>query len=140
MTTADATFRHRANWLGYAGLAPFLIGTLLLRHETLATTALEALHGYAAVILTFTGAIHWGRAMHRGEAWLLSVSVLPSLLAWSSLLLPPGYAIPLLIAGFFSVYLFDRRAYEDAPWFRQMRLRLTAVVCAALALGWFAVP
>ena len=51
-------------WLGYGGLIPFLsltTASLLDRHH--AAVWSDALYGYAAIILSFVGALHWGLAM-----------------------------------------------------------------------------
>ena len=51
-------------WLGYGGLIPFLTlatASLLDRHHGAIWS--DALYGYAAIILSFVGALHWGLAM-----------------------------------------------------------------------------
>ena len=60
------------------------------------TDALSVLIAYAAVILSFMGAIHWGAAMSstgnkRKQYFLVSVS--PALVAWVALMTP---AVPSL--------------------------------------------
>jgi len=139
--------QRTAQWLGYAGALPFIAcaALALLTGGDLQATALQALLGYGAVILSFLGALHWTRALQGvavpGGAPLLTISVLPALLAWLALLLPPREAGVLLAAGFVAVYLFDRRAWRGQPWFLRLRLHLSAVAVSCLLLGaGFAVP
>ena len=79
-------------YLSYGGLIPF-VATLLgifVFDESLSTLSLQAFIAYAAVILSFVGAVHWGYILTEkpdNAATLLSLSVLPNLTAWVSLLL-----------------------------------------------------
>jgi hypothetical protein len=129
-----------AQWLGFAGLLPFVAGVLEL--WLIPAPWLEfverALLAYAAVILSFMGAVHWGLSMcsHRDIANLqLGLSVIPALLGWVALLLPPPYAYPLLMLAFIGLYLADLQAVKAqlAPlWYPSLRLPLTAVVVLCL--------
>jgi hypothetical protein len=132
-------------WLGYGGLIPFLALTpaslLDLPHAALWSSALYA---YGATILSFIGALHWGLAMSLPEltggqraaryAW----SIVPALIAWPAMLLPPALAAPLLVAGFIAHYLQDRRLARQARlpgWYLPLRIRLSSVACLCLAAG-----
>ena len=61
----------------------------------------------------------------------MAFSVLPALLAWAALLLPPAAGAWLLLTGFVGL-----RAWEASPpvaetlprWYRDMRTRLTGLV------------
>ena len=135
VTTID--LRRRAEWLGYLGLLPLAAATLLFALGPGSNEpVLLAIQGYGAVILAFVGAIHWGRALDTGDGRLMTLSVVPSLLGWSCLLMPPALGLPLLAAAFALVLLFDRREYRAVPWFRQLRLRLTFMICGLLLLSW----
>jgi hypothetical protein len=137
MHATPIDIRRRAEWLGYLGLLPLAAATLLLALRPGSdTSVLLAIQGYGAVILAFVGAIHWGRALDTGDGRLMTLSVIPSLLGWSCLLLPPTLGLPLLAAVFALVLLFDRREYRAVPWFRQLRLRLTFMICGLLLLSW----
>ncbi|MDJ0806996.1 MAG: DUF3429 domain-containing protein [Gammaproteobacteria bacterium] len=128
---------HRAKWLGYLGLLPFaagLVGLALIAPGS--ELVMSGVHGYGAVILTFVGAIHWGRAMASNDAALMTWSVLPSLVAWISLLLKPEFGLPVLILSFLSLNFFDQQQYQDAAWFRPLRFRLTAGVTILLTISW----
>lgn len=88
--------------LGYAGLVPFVSGALgiWVVPEGWRPLVLAALLDYAAVILAFMGAIHWGLAMRAQEAGeaaqlQLGLSVVPPLLGWqSAVACPPAWPCP----------------------------------------------
>lgn len=140
-----------ARLLGYAGLLPFVAGSLYLAfgpllYMQLVTTALV---GYGATILSFMGAIHWGLGLALPaaagadeQAYRFGISVVPALLGWAALLLTllsaqlPAFA--LLLAGFVGVYLLDLGAIGAGlapPWYRRLRLQLTVVVALCLGLA-----
>jgi Protein of unknown function (DUF3429) len=106
----------------------------------------DALVGYGAVILSFVGALHWGFAMSRSDMTMhqrtrsFVWSVVPSLVAWIALLMPPRYAVMLLIAGFLIHFWQDRRLVHlvNMPvWYLPLRLQLTLVACISLLTGYF---
>ncbi len=90
--------------LGPAGVLPF---AGLAAWAVLAPAAWvgPAAAAYGATILAFLGAVHWGLALRPlpGEAaaaWpRLGLGVVPALVAWVALLLPPGLGLWLLAAG-----------------------------------------
>ena len=127
--------------LGYAGLLPFVLGAALLwfvrpdAHPYVAA----ALSGYAAVIVSFLGGIHWGLGFRARPAdpsrfvW----GVVPSLVAWLAVVMPP-YA-GLVVHGVMLVvcYLVDRRIYPvhaSAAWLT-LRFRLTVVASLSCFIG-----
>lgn len=104
-------------WLGYSGLIPFLFFgvSAWVPQEAWRDFSLHALGVYAAVILSFLGAVHWGLYLadreHRaarlpGPAW----AVIPSVAAWGALLLPTSMALALLALMFPLVLLVDRNS------------------------------
>ena len=131
-----------AKALGYAGLIPFVvlcIGAWL--PLPLITHPVDYLVAYAAVILAFMGAIHWGAAMAGPDGLrtrYFIASVIPALVAWSTLLMPQAIALIVLLGGFVCLYLFDRATSHSQGfpgWYLPMRLRLTTVVGVCLAVG-----
>jgi hypothetical protein len=136
-----------ASLLGYAGLIPFVSAALGIWLTPLAWRpfVLDALLDYAAVILAFMGAIHWGLAM-RAEAsdtraqLQLGLSVLPPLLGWLAIAgSPVMFAFPLMLLAFIALYLADLRATKLAlapRWYPALRTPLTLVVCLSLVLAW----
>ncbi len=133
-----------AAWLGAAGLIPFAAGAAalwILPPEHLARAA-DVLVGYAVVILSFMGAVHWGLAMaagpnRAGARWFV-LGVVPALAGWCALMLAPVVALGLLGLAFIGVYGLDRAAIRAglAPaWYRRLRDPLTAGVVALLVVG-----
>jgi hypothetical protein len=130
--------------LGYGGLLPFaaLAAALWFLPEH-RLPAQQALIAYAAVILSFVGALHWGFATRAGfqaaPAWRsFGWSVVPALCAWIALLLPAPAALAVLIVTYVVHCIIDRRlvAGDALPaWYLPLRLRLTAGAVTALAAG-----
>lgn len=124
--------------LSYLGLLPFVAGLFMLVAETpLARDAAAGwLAAYGAVIATFLGAVHWGQALAgaypairvgRVMVW----AVVPSILAWFTLLLPVIWALPLQVALFALILGADSRVGAWLRWpgyYRRMRLILSAAV------------
>jgi hypothetical protein len=134
-------------FLGYAGLLPFAGGALLLwllQGEAFGYAAF-ALAAYAALIASFLGGIHWGLAMQAATVSTGTVlwGVLPSLVAWPAVLMPPRAGLVWLALLIAACYLVDRRAYPrlgvPAPWLA-LRFRLSAVAALSCLIGAAAHP
>jgi hypothetical protein len=127
--------------LGYAGLAPFVAGALLIwivRAEALPYVT-ASLAGYAAVIVSFLGGIHWGFGFRRPEPpqSLFVWGVVPSLVAWVAVVMPAYAGLVLLGLALIACYVVDRRVYpgEGAAGWLTLRFRLTAVGALSCFLG-----
>lgn len=127
--------------LGYAGLLPFVGGALLVwlvREEAHPYVAL-ALAAYGAVIASFLGGIHWGLAFREADppsAWL-AWGVVPSLLAWVAVIMPPSAGLVILGVLLLVCYGVDRRLYPQqgvAHWLT-LRFRLSAVASLSCFIG-----
>ncbi len=131
--------------LGYGGLIPFVCLTAATIFSARYSDASgHSLLIYAAVILSFVGAINWGVAMassdlseaQRNYLWIWSVA--PALLAWLAHFFQPTVASGIMIAGFIAQYVQDRhlaRTTSLSVWYIPLRLRLTSVACACLAIA-----
>lgn len=129
-------------WLGFGGLLPFVALAAVMfvdRHHSALWR--DALVAYGAVILSFVGALHWGFAMSQSDMTTLQRkhsflwSIVPSLIAWSALLLTYKYATALLVSGFMIHFWQDKRLVKqvDLPvWYLPLRLQLTLVACVSL--------
>ncbi len=137
MITQQCPLPRTAQVLGYAGLIPFIAlagmaWTLSPSEQGLVTFALRA---YAAAIVSFLGAIHWGLAMRQAlaDTLLLWWGVGPSIVGWLSLLVLPIAGSLMLAAALWLCFLVDRKVYPKfglQAWLR-MRLMLTTVASAA---------
>jgi len=136
-----------AFWLGYAGLIPFAVCALAIvvfRQDLfLQETAGKALLAYGAVILSFLGGAHWGRALYAPNTSLQTrdfvLSVLPSIFGWSCLLLPIISAgVLLLILGYIWQVYVDLNGMRQnilPHWFGRLRVQLTAGATLFLLIG-----
>ncbi len=124
--------------LGYAGLIPFVLLTLLmwLVHADLLPFVSIALAAYAAAIASFLGGIHWGLGFMKGEAaprFHFFWGVVPSLLAWLALMMPAYAALPLLGLVLIACYAVDRKTYPAVGLSRWLPMRLQLTVVATLS-------
>jgi hypothetical protein len=98
------------------------------------------------MILTFAGALHWGISMlhpdmtEQDQSVFMAWSVVPALVGWISLLMPPKTGLLLLIATFVIQYAADRQLaqrFRLPGWHLRLRAGLSAVaaLCLVLALS-----
>jgi uncharacterized protein DUF3429 len=107
--------------LSLLGLVPFvLFGLAAVGHiPQTAEQALVGLIDYAAVILAFSGGVHWGLAQLPGSvrpSVRVAAGVLPMLVGWASLVLAqmvaPTVALSALILGYIATVLTEHRAAQ----------------------------
>ena len=131
-----------ARWLGHGGLLPFGIGVLLVwvgLAPELHDFVIKSMSAYAALIVAFLGGIHWGLAFRNTApaASLFVWGVVPSLLAWVAVLMPPRAGLVLHGVMLVVCYLVDRRVYpvQGAAHWLTLRFRLSSVAgfCCFLA-------
>ncbi|MFY7961042.1 MAG: DUF3429 domain-containing protein [Elsteraceae bacterium] len=127
--------------LGFSGVIPFaaLAAAVWAAPPAYLDLLIDAQIAYGAAILSFLGAAHWGACLNKPqpEAARLIWSVIPSLLAWIGLLLPPVYGLATLIAGVIACYAVDERAVSAGflpLWYSGLRQPLSLLVCLMLAL------
>ena len=148
MSLVDVNAAHppspHALRVGYAGLLPFVAGAALIwivradAHPYVAA----ALSAYAAVILSFLGGIHWGFGMRGAAAAapapsLFTWGVVPSLIAWVAVVMPPYAGLVVQGVGLVACYAVDRRVYPQhgaAAWLT-LRFRLTGVASLSCFVG-----
>ena len=140
-----------ALYLGFAGLIPFLWGALTVTFPGLDDfgrhnlgprfSGIYLLNAYGIVILSFMSGVLWGfatRASGARAALAYALSVIPAL--WTFFMVGGGaeHAVKALIAGFLGLLLLDGAFWwmRLAPaWWMGLRLPLTAVVVASLAIA-----
>lgn len=127
-----------ARWLGYLGLLPFAVGAGLCWVD--GGFGARWLLAYAAVILSFVGAVHWGASLagaHRHPLAFVA-SVLPALTGWLALLLPPVVGLGVCVvafAGWRAWERFGRDASVMPRWYERLRDHLTAGAMVGLLVG-----
>ncbi len=129
-----------AKALGYAGLIPFVVFSIgAWVRLPYVDNAIPVLVAYAAVILAFMGAVHWGIALSSaksGRSPYYIASVVPALVAWLALLMPESYAIPVLLTAFIVLLAYDSavtKPQQFPEWYVPLRIKLTLVVALCLA-------
>lgn len=142
--------RKAAHALGFAGLIPFVglsMGCWLVQRDWL-PILLSGQLAYGVAILSFLGGVHWGAALLCSELpstrtrLALLWGVTPSLVGVAAAQLPASVSLAVMSAAFILVYMVDKRLYawyRMPDWLLLLRLRLTCVVAAALALTFVAV-
>jgi len=134
--------------LGLAGLIPF-IGCGLLAMDgdpVMAEHGFTALIAYAAVILSFLGAVHWGLALSDGAATRrvqrirYAAGVLPALIGWVALLAPmfvPAWvSLVVLLGGFVATPVAEARgAHLGYVPGRYMAVRWVLSLAVVAVLG-----
>jgi Protein of unknown function (DUF3429) len=127
--------------LGYAGLLPFIAGALLVHlvWPELHPPVALALLAYAGTIVAFLGGIHWGIVMRQAQpdARLLAWGVVPSLVTWVALVMPPNAGLVVLGTMLVVCYLVDRRVYpaQGLQHWLTLRFRLSAVAALCCFVG-----
>ncbi|MEQ8585483.1 MAG: DUF3429 domain-containing protein [Thalassobaculaceae bacterium] len=134
-----------ARLLGFAGVIPFVGGAagVWALQAPWDWVVLNAQVYYGCAILSFLGAVHWGRALAsplQGEAlWRpLAWSVTPSLLAWVAALAKPDLGIVLLVGGLVAAFMVDRSATALGwfpAWYGVLRKYLSIIAVASLGVS-----
>ncbi|MCB1538683.1 MAG: DUF3429 domain-containing protein [Rhodospirillales bacterium] len=128
--------------LGMAGLVPFVVlaSCLWFVAPEWQPVFARALAGWAALVLAFSGAVHWGAALYEGEGpengWRYLYGVCPALLAWVALLLPVPQALFLIFWGYVAAFVVDRRVWPGHDWYVILRAALTILASACLFAGY----
>jgi len=149
-------------YLGLAGVLPYVatsLSTLLLTYNVNNAHSFGAIFapetarhfldlivpmqiGYGAVIISFLGAIHWGLEYagyggHQGYYRFLH-GVIPTAVAWPTLLMPVEYALITQFLAFSALYFSDARATVRGwfpPWYNTYRFLLTLLVGLSIGIS-----
>lgn len=134
--------------LGYAGLLPFVAGTLFvwllvgrIDDEPFAFVV-RALSSYGALIVAFLGGMRWGLIMGSSEAGALSpgyqrralwTGVVFASAAWVALMMPPHAGLVVMGVLLIACYLLDRKHYLELGVSGWLTLRFRLTVVASLS-------
>ena len=147
MKAAGVSIPSSAGWLGASGALPFigLAVALPFISDDQRTFVAHALLAYGATIVSFLGGVHWGLAMgsetveaDRELKIRLTLSVVPSLLGWTALLVAEKAGFCILAAAFAAMFWIDiqtTRMGRAPPWYPKLRTPLTGVVVIAMLFG-----
>ena len=132
-------------WGGLLGLLPFWVLALIGSMNGIVPSAIvfNYLSNYAALIVTFTGAIWWGLALSQTSMsvrnLLFTWSLIPCLLAWGVLTLPTSNALWafsfLLLLQLLMDYIFLWRRRLIVYWVWCLRRLLTVIAVPSLVLA-----
>ena len=128
MTTVEKNSIPRsALILGYAGLIPFVVisAALWFMSGIYAEELKNALLLYAAIILSFMGAIHWGVAMAKSDnPDARQLTLIGGLAQWSILYIA--------FAGLCVLDSVSTKQGNMTAWYPALRVPLTVVVVLSL--------
>lgn len=131
--------------LGYGGLVPFFAAAAAAWVQPAARLPIVGQIAYAATILSFLGAVHWGIALAKqdrprperpGIGWI-TWGIVPATIAWLALLGPEPWNLALMAGAFvlaLAMDLFGFRMGNLPRWYVVLRIHLTAgavLACAA---------
>lgn len=145
--SADAvpTGQALAARLGYAGLVPLAVLTIWLAgipaDHVWRDMTIRLLVAYAAIVLAFLGGTRWGAALGAGVPRTgrdVGLAVLPALIGWAVLFIPPAYAFVLLAVAFAAQGAWDALSGQAGilpAWFARLRMQLTAVAVIAMIVA-----
>jgi hypothetical protein len=133
MMSDDSAVPRAALWLGLYGLLPSIgvLGVMLVLPEWRGFAAWVGV-AYGAVIASFVGGAWWGLACARAPAESLArhllFAIVPSLVAWPAVLVPPATGYLALALLFLVLLPMDRRLQGDGsapPWWLRLRRPLS---------------
>jgi len=123
--------------LGYSGLVPFvsLAALSFLVSSEHRSAVIFSLLAYGVTIVSFLGAIHWGLTMIENipSKRQLFWGVLPSLLAWVSLMVQIEWGLLLVAAVLFLCLVVDYQIYPDFGLDHWLGMRLILSIVAIVS-------
>ena len=126
--------RSIMQWLGYAGVLPFIgfaLGTLLAR-DYLQAVSQQGFVIYSLAILCFLAGTLWGSASsYTDTASMLRVLVSNGLVLFAALSVLTAQALlaaALLMLGYLALLWYERNSSDNPPWYVSLRTRLTLAV------------
>lgn len=133
---------RRAAWVcGLLGLIPFwALPAAVAAWPARADLWGAVVAAYAALILSFLGGARWGKALQAAEPdpRALAAAMAPTLLAWGLLIVLHGARTAQLLGLGLALALvgaWDATSPQAQPWYRRLRLVLSAGAAGGLCLG-----
>jgi uncharacterized membrane protein HdeD (DUF308 family) len=123
--------------LGLAGLIPFVVlaGSSFAIPSSYKDLILLCMLAYAASISSFLGAVHWGLTMRDANPnrMYLIWGVIPSLIAWISLMLRPDLGLWLITTLLWVCLIIDAKIYPSYGLRHWLPMRLFLTTTASVA-------
>ncbi|XP_061182622.1 transmembrane protein 69-like [Saccostrea echinata] len=130
--------------LGVSGLIPFVgaPGLMMIFGQSSVAFLANAQMVYGACILSFLGGVRWGFGVCEGKTtpkeWdnmkNMTISIVPSLVAFSALLCPEPVSQIIVMLGLTGVGCHDALTESYPAWFRGLRMLLTFVAVSSFIL------
>ena len=129
--------------LGYGGAVPFVVFVAMQWHGyQLIQGGVSLLYFYGSIILSFLGAPHWGyilamanKAEVKNLAGRLVIGVIPSLIAFFSILFDELDRLLIIGSSFIFVYVIDSIVFQqeiNPNSLLPFRIRLTLIITFSL--------
>lgn len=120
--------------LGYSGLVPFvtLAGLSFFVSPSQRPAVMFSLLAYGATIVSFLGAIYWGLTMIEStpSKQQLVWGVVPSLLAWISLMIQVEFGLLVVAAVLLLCLVIDYKIYPNFGLDHWLRMRFVLSIVA----------
>ncbi|CAH1774537.1 unnamed protein product [Owenia fusiformis] len=124
--------------LGLSGLIPFISAPAYMMATGVFSPEIAfAQVAYGACILSFLGGVRWGftlpeESFEQPNWHNLGYSVVPSLVAWTGLLLPSPLSCVTLMGGLGVIAYFDATMQGYPLWFKALRFTLSFIAVLSL--------
>ena len=124
-------------YLGLAGLLPFLTSAALLYFDIYAAAASASLIFYSVAILSFLGGVQWGVALCKKPETpaRFLFSVFPSIAAWAAFAIPNQIAMLFLAACFTAFFVVERAVFPISERYQRLRASLSVTVIFCLLIS-----
>ena len=134
-----------AEWAAYLCVLPLALGLAgvgLLPDQPARELAQRATLAWGAVLLAFSGAVHWGLALAGRLPWrpaALAGALAPLPVAALAVMIGGQRGLALLVVGFGGLWLYEHRVLGAAlpPAYLELRRQLSVAICVLLALTMF---
>lgn len=132
-------------WIGYLSVLPLVLGLAVVglpldygARELAQRTTIA----WAAVLLAFSGAVHWGLALAGRLPWTrqrIAAALAPAVIGAAAVVIAGQRALALLVIGFGGLWLYEHRgmAAELPEDYLNLRRQLSIAICLVLALTMF---
>uniref|UniRef100_A0A1B6D1N0 Transmembrane protein 69 n=1 Tax=Clastoptera arizonana TaxID=38151 RepID=A0A1B6D1N0_9HEMI len=119
---------------GLGGVIPFVAAPLSFLFFGYNASIAFAQLAYGASILAFVGGVKWGYAIGKDKPTIqdIGLSTVPSLIAWTGLLVPQSLGILVISSGLGAAFYIDMITSQYPSWFRALRCLLSSTAVISL--------